>query len=87
MSSSLQKYSHFSKFYYDVIRGGQHALWHVDLAFTVYKVNANTSAHSLTVGGWVYYVADPLAFSEGVVGDFVVLVVVGVRKRDEEFAS
>ena len=83
IASSLEEFSHG---FLDVVGGGEHSLGDVDLAFTIAKVDLDTTADGLAVSCWVEDVAYSLSLGEGVVGDFVGLAVVRVREGDHEFA-
>lgn len=66
---------------------GEHALGHIDLTLTIAEVHINTTRYILAVGGWEKDVANLLTLAEGSVAHVLVLRVIGVSQRNQEFAA
>ena len=66
---------------------GKRGLWNVNFAFTVRKVDIDTTRDDLTVCGWVEDVADGLAILEGGVCHLDLLGVAIVGQSNKEIAS
>ena len=63
------------------------ALWNVDFAFTVRKVDIDTTRDLLAVCGWVEDVANSFSLGEWMVGHLDLFGISGVGQCNEELAS
>ena len=66
---------------------GKRGLWNVDFAFTVRKVDIDTTRDDLTVCGWVEDVANSLSFGERMIGHLDLLGISSVGQCNKELAS
>ena len=62
-------------------------LWNVDFAFTIRKVDINTTRYNLTICGWVEDVANSISFGEWMIGHLDLFRVSGVGQGNKELAS